>query len=309
MDTIFIENLSYTGIHGVYEEEHYTPQRFTIDLKMHVETAQAGSSDNLNHTVDYKVIQEEIQKIIEGKHHNLIESLAEEIANEVLTNTLVTECEITLRKPDAFPVGLPGITIRRKNRSSFLNEIDTITLTQTLDELKTKGIAKLPLLQDTALQDVINEALHYPLTQAESGIGTYKVKQNFKYFRNFPKSSPLWKLAKELEQLLGQHNVFSTPLRFNEITAQLYQPSKEGISAHKDESRFKNIIVIFVLQGKGDFYTADDRNGNNKRLLETSPGDVIFMCAPGFYNSNERPIHGLENITKERLSLTFRQEQ
>lgn len=311
MDTIIIENLIYSGVHGVYEQEHITPQRFLIELKMDTETQKAGKSDDLSHTVDYKKIQESVQEIIEGEHHNLVESLAEDISACILKHKDIQACEVSIKKLDAFNIGLPGVIIRRSQEKAFLLPVKLHESDQLIETIKKDGIAKLHLLSEDALLRITEELQALNYTDAEIYSGPFNVEQHFTYSRDFPKESILWRLSQELEQLLTTTNlnIFSTPLSFNEITAQLYPVHTTGISPHKDESRFKNIIVICVIEGEGEFYVTSDREGNNKNIVITKPGDILFMRAPGFNHENIRPIHGVQNITAKRLSLTLRQEE
>lgn len=295
----------------MYEQEHITPQRFLIELKMDTETQKAGKSDDLSHTVDYKKIQESVQEIIEGEHHNLVESLAEDISACILKHKDIQACEVSIKKLDAFNIGLPGVIIRRSQEKAFLLPVQQHESDQLLDAIKKDGVAKLHLLSEEALLRITEELQTLNYTDAETYSGPFNVEQHFTYSRDFPKESILWRLSQELEQLLTTTNlnIFSTPLSFNEITAQLYPVHTTGISPHKDESRFKNIIVICVIEGEGEFYVTSNREGNNKNIVITKPGDILFMRAPGFNHENIRPIHGVQNITAKRLSLTLRQEE
>ncbi len=313
MDTIIIENLIYSGVHGVYEQEHITPQRFLVELKMDTETQKAGKSDNLFHTIDYKKIQESVQEIIEGEHHNLVESLAEDISTCILKHKDIQACEVSIKKLDAFDIGLPGVIIRRSQEKAFLLPIQQHESDQLIETIKKDGVAKLHLLSKNTLSRIKEELTNLPFHNAETYSGPYDIEQNFSYFRDFSKESILWKLSGELEQLLTKTNsthpnLFSTPLSFNEISAQVYPIHLTGISPHKDESRFKNIIIICVIEGEGEFYVTSNREGDDKNIVTTKPGDILFMRAPGFNHENIRPVHGVQNITEERISLTLRQE-
>lgn len=306
MDTIFIENLTYTGVHGVYKREHHISQRFTISLRMEVDTTTSGKSDSLDDTVDYKKIQEEIKHIIEGEHHDLLESLAEEIASMVLVHKKVTACEVTIKKPDAFEIGTPGVTIKRS--SSAISSVSNEEATNLLSHIEKDGVGVLYLLNEETLKKIKEELISHTFVEAEKFSGPYRVEQNFKFSRTFPKNSILWQITKDIESLFKKTNLFSTPLSFNEITAQVTEVTETGISLHRDESRFCNLIVVCIIDGVGEFSVAEDREGTKEKVISTKPGDILFMRAPGFMNENIRPFHAVKNVTKKRTSVTFRQE-
>ena len=314
MDTIFIDNLTYTGIHGVYKKEHHIPQRFNISIMMDVDTTLSSHTDDVEDTVDYKHIQESIKEIIEGRHYNLIEKIAQIIANKILENSQVTECTVTIKKLDAFDIGTPGVTIRRKQSSSLLS-CNPSTISNLISELKERGVCVIPLLSHELCSKIKSETDAFPFIQAEEFYPTSNCRQNFTYFYDYPKDNLVWKVAHELEQLLNHVSknegslIFETPLSFTEMAAHHYEITEVGIDPQRDESRYRNIIAICVIEGDGEFYTTTEKINGVEKIIQAKAGDVIFMRAPGFMNSDIRPIHGVRNIISPRLSVTFRQEQ
>jgi len=72
-----------------------------INVEMHTDLRAAGRSDDLNDTVDYKAIKKAILKLVEGSEFQLIESLAERIADLALANEKVEQVIVTIDKPGA----------------------------------------------------------------------------------------------------------------------------------------------------------------------------------------------------------------
>ncbi|MBF7096955.1 dihydroneopterin aldolase [Alkalibacter mobilis] len=107
MDSIVLNNMAFFGYHGVLEEEKRLGQKFFVDVKMYLDLALAGSSDDLNETVHYGIAYEKIKEQVEGARYELIEALAENISR-VLFETFekIQKVDVTVRKPQA-PV--PGI--------------------------------------------------------------------------------------------------------------------------------------------------------------------------------------------------------
>jgi len=112
-DTIFVRDLRVRGRHGVSDKERGTEQEFLIDISADFDTARAAQSDDLAHTVDYGVFREIAREAVEANSFYLIEKLAARIAEKILEQTPVTRIRVTIRKPDVWDNGVPGITVER----------------------------------------------------------------------------------------------------------------------------------------------------------------------------------------------------
>jgi dihydroneopterin aldolase/2-amino-4-hydroxy-6-hydroxymethyldihydropteridine diphosphokinase len=101
-DRIEIRGLKAMGKHGVRDFEKDRPQPFIVDLVMDVDTSRAGKSDDLEDTVSYSTVVKLVADIIAGEHSDLLEHLAERIAQAVLAHDdLVQAVDLTVRKPHA----------------------------------------------------------------------------------------------------------------------------------------------------------------------------------------------------------------
>lgn len=100
---------------------------------------------------------------------------------------------------------------------------------------------------------------------------------------------------------------FSSKLALNSLVLQRYEPGQLGITPHRDSLRAVNLIAIVNLSGAAKFYRCDDRQGRNAVELDTTPGNVIFLRAPGFLNATVRPFHFLTGVRSTRYSLGLRQ--
>lgn len=101
MDKIFIRELALRCIIGIYPEERREKQDIVINVEMHADLRKAGRSDDLNDTVDYKAIKKAILKLVENSAFQLIETLAEQIADIALGNEKVEQVIVTIDKPGA----------------------------------------------------------------------------------------------------------------------------------------------------------------------------------------------------------------
>jgi len=99
-DKILIKGISAKGFHGVLKSEQIKGQKFIIDIELSL--ALKNLQDDLNNSVNYAEITEIVVKHIIGKPVFLIETLAENIANEVLRQyKKVNSALVTVHKPKA----------------------------------------------------------------------------------------------------------------------------------------------------------------------------------------------------------------
>ncbi len=118
-DRIELRGLRVRGRHGVLDSERRDGQEFLIDAVLAVDTRRAAATDDLSLTVDYAGLSERLAGIVAGEPVQLIETLAEQLAQACLAEPAVREAEITVHKPNA-PISLPfgdvSVTIRRERR-------------------------------------------------------------------------------------------------------------------------------------------------------------------------------------------------
>lgn len=90
---IFIE--CYIGIDS-WEETH--SQTLTLDLRYPVPAAQAAARDDISHTVDYRFVANGVCEAHTGRRFQLVETLAESVAQWVLQQTRVVWVEVSVSK-------------------------------------------------------------------------------------------------------------------------------------------------------------------------------------------------------------------
>ena len=100
-DRLAVRGLAVHGHHGVFEHERRDGQEFVIDLVLGVDTRVAASSDDLQDTVDYGTLVDEVRTAVADDPVDLIETLAQRIADVCLRNALVDTVEVTVHKPHA----------------------------------------------------------------------------------------------------------------------------------------------------------------------------------------------------------------
>lgn len=96
---IEVYGLEVFGYHGVLPEERETGQLFVYDVTLVAHDAGVRS-DKLSDTIDYTEVASCIRDISSGRRFNLIEALAGEVAEALLSRFDVSRVRVRVRKPD-----------------------------------------------------------------------------------------------------------------------------------------------------------------------------------------------------------------
>lgn len=114
LDVVFIHNLSFLASIGVFEWEKQQLQKLEIDLELSTCIRAAAAQDDLNLTLNYATVSQEVMQLAQSQHHDLIETLAEKIAAHLLQNNAIQQVGLCLRKPQAVAAATSvGVKITR----------------------------------------------------------------------------------------------------------------------------------------------------------------------------------------------------
>jgi dihydroneopterin aldolase len=116
-DRIAVRGISAHAHHGVYDWERERGQTFRVDAVLELDTAPAAAGDDLDRTVNYAALAQQLHAVLTGEPVDLLETLAQQLADTCLANPLVDAVEITVHKPEA-DLGVPfddvAVSIRRQ---------------------------------------------------------------------------------------------------------------------------------------------------------------------------------------------------
>jgi len=101
MDKIVIRDIALRCIIGIYPEERREKQDVVITVALHADLARAGLSDDMADTVDYKAIKQAIVTLVESSQYQLVEALAQAVADVCLGFDKVEQVDVTVEKPGA----------------------------------------------------------------------------------------------------------------------------------------------------------------------------------------------------------------
>jgi dihydroneopterin aldolase len=102
MIELFIKDLIVEGKHGVHEHEKINPQRFKISVRLYLKETQPNISDELEDTVNWSAARKQIINVVETNSFNLMERLAQEIADKLLEDKRIERLTVVIDKIDAF---------------------------------------------------------------------------------------------------------------------------------------------------------------------------------------------------------------
>ena len=101
MDTIFLHDLRVETIVGIWDWERKIRQTVSIDLEMAADIRNAAASDSIDDTLDYKLVSKRVQQFVSESSFQLIETLAEKVAEVILNEFDLPWVEVRLSKPGA----------------------------------------------------------------------------------------------------------------------------------------------------------------------------------------------------------------
>ncbi|WP_438468670.1 bifunctional dihydroneopterin aldolase/7,8-dihydroneopterin epimerase [Vibrio vulnificus] len=114
LDKVFIEQLEVITTIGVYDWEQQIKQKLVLDIEMAHDNRPAGKSDDVADALDYAQVSEAVLNHIESGRFLLVERVAEEVAEFIMTQFSVPWIRIRLAKPGAVPQARAvGVVIER----------------------------------------------------------------------------------------------------------------------------------------------------------------------------------------------------
>ena len=101
MDIIYLRDLRIDTIIGIYDWERRMKQTIIIDLEMGTDIRKAANSDNIEDTLSYKTVAKRLMSYVGDSEFELVETLAEKIAEIIMTEFKVPWLKLTLNKKGA----------------------------------------------------------------------------------------------------------------------------------------------------------------------------------------------------------------
>ena len=101
MDTVFIKGLKAASVIGCYDWERDIRQTLVIDLELKADFTRAAQTDALEDALDYAAISQRIIAVCDESRFQLLEALADHLAQLLLAEFAIAGLKMTITKPGA----------------------------------------------------------------------------------------------------------------------------------------------------------------------------------------------------------------
>jgi dihydroneopterin aldolase len=101
MDIIYLSDLRIDTVIGIYDWERRIKQTVVFDLEMGADIRKAAASDDIDDTLNYKAVAKRIIGFVEESEFQLVETLAEKVAEIILNEFEVPWVRVRLNKQGA----------------------------------------------------------------------------------------------------------------------------------------------------------------------------------------------------------------
>ncbi len=98
-DKIFLTDLRVKAVLGIWQWERAAPQTVSIDLEMATDVAAAAAQDHIDGALDYRAVAKRLVQFVEASEFQLVETLAERVAEIVISEFTVPWVKVTVHKP------------------------------------------------------------------------------------------------------------------------------------------------------------------------------------------------------------------
>ena len=112
-DKVFIKKLVLPCRIGVTEKERLQQQNVIFDIEISCDLRQSGTSDDINQTINYYEIKENVATTIEKEEFKLLERLAETVAAIALKDPAALTVKVAVKKEKYSSNPEMGIEISR----------------------------------------------------------------------------------------------------------------------------------------------------------------------------------------------------
>ena len=100
---VFVKGLELDAVVGVHDHEKREAQQLIVSVDLTVRENPAGQVDRLEEVVCYADVVRRAREICSSGHVNLLETLAERIAQSCLDDERVIAVRVRMEKPNAIP--------------------------------------------------------------------------------------------------------------------------------------------------------------------------------------------------------------
>lgn len=305
---ISLRDVVFVGVHGATDHEQEIAQRFMITVDLSFDAKPSIHSEQLIDTIDYFDVIKLVQQHIENAYrkHILLETLVDTLVQDIASRFLCHFVRLSIQKLD-----VPFQPRIYSEKHFYTRRLVAMPSLESIHEsLVNDGAVSVPFLTEAEREQLLTEARTLDYVRqpevAESGIvredlASCTIKNEGSIFFSIAD-----RLAVFLSELAYTTHQSTERLPKAHVALQKYEQGSFGITPHRDEKKYGIAICIIPLTGTGELAMCDDRAGNNKKVLDTTPGNLVMLRAPGYANMHVRPMHVVSDIAEERIVLGVR---
>ena len=93
-----IKNLRLQTVIGIHAWEHDIDRQIIINAEIETKQLEALHSDNIEDAIDYHLIVDKIKATVARKRFKLVEKMAQEIMNEIMSDKRIHKCKLEIDK-------------------------------------------------------------------------------------------------------------------------------------------------------------------------------------------------------------------
>ena len=191
----------------------------------------------------------------------------------------------------------------------------TAIVTDLYDPLKPGALAVPDILDTEFRKQLLDEIklLHYDESPRHYGHADQEVSHCVvRDTSRLPLIHSLNNQYSEVYERIAEQAGFTSDL--NSLIVHKFCKGAMGIGPHRDESKYRNLISVFVIDGEAPFYVCSGREKTDSGIvalnpvkLDASPGSLILLRAPRNIGEKAlRPMHYVGDVTKERYTIGLR---
>jgi len=109
---IFVNDLILPCLIGIHAHEKKITQRLRININLRIVDDNCSIQDDIKNVINYETLIDGVRKLTNGKHINLVETLADDIMKMCLSDERVLSSKVSVEKLDVYDeVGSVGVEI------------------------------------------------------------------------------------------------------------------------------------------------------------------------------------------------------
>ena len=121
MDIIYLHDLKVDCVVGIWDWERRTTQAVVFDLDIAIDIRKSAASDSIDDTVNYKAVAKRIIGFVSASQFQLVETLAEKVAEILMAEFPIPWLRLRLNKAGAIRGAADvGVILERGTRPAQL---------------------------------------------------------------------------------------------------------------------------------------------------------------------------------------------